>query len=73
MKINSEIKRARRSMGLSQGALARRLGVHTSLISHWELERRTPRRSNVQKLALEFPPLSVFLTMSEAQALLEKR
>jgi len=44
----------RRALGLSQRALARDLGVHSSTISRWERDRHRPCGSNRAKLIAKF-------------------
>lgn len=39
-----EIKSQRKAAGLSQAALAEKLGVTQGAVSAWETERATPRR-----------------------------
>ena len=43
---STPLRDSRKRVGLSQGELARRLGVDTSLISRWERATANPRLNN---------------------------
>ena len=45
-----EIRRIREGAGLSQRALARKLGVSVNSVSNWETNRTEPRRSSIKQL-----------------------
>jgi len=47
---NEDVKEIRNSTGLSQKALADKLGVSSAAVSHWETGRSAPRTSHVQRL-----------------------
>ena len=49
--IKNNIKKLRRSMDLSQRALAEIIGVNQNLISAWELGKSAPNEENVNDLA----------------------
>lgn len=59
------LRTVRLSQGLSQGALASRLGVSQPVVSKWESGRCAPVPATVERLA---HALGVTLTMSVAQA-----
>lgn len=50
-KIGEEIKKARKNAGLSQSALASKLGVSASLISQYETGVKKPKLQNICLLA----------------------
>ena len=67
----------RRALGLSQRALARDLGVHSSTISRWERAKHRPRGSNRAKLMAKFgavrPRLAIApCSLKEANAYVQK-
>ena len=45
-----EVRRIREAAGLSQRALARKLGVSVNSVSNWETGRTEPRRSSIKQL-----------------------
>ncbi len=49
-----QIKRTRKSKGLTQAELAERLGKSEMTIRRWESEERSPRMEEVQKIAQVF-------------------
>lgn len=49
--IGQKICRIRQSKGMTQANLAEKVGVITQQISEWENGRRTPKTSNIKKLA----------------------
>ncbi|UXA54444.1 helix-turn-helix domain-containing protein [Xanthomonas prunicola] len=52
--IAGRIKSARRALGISQGALANKLGVHRATIAHWEREGGfVPSVDNLRALSQE--------------------
>lgn len=53
MKIGQRIKESREDAGLSQGELARRLGVSQPSVSDWENCKSEPSIENMRALAVE--------------------
>lgn len=53
MKIGHRIKESRERKGVSQGELARRLGVSQPTISDWENGKTDPTVENMRTLAVE--------------------
>ena len=53
MKIGYRIKESREKKGVSQGELARRLGVSQPTISDWENGKTDPAVENMRTLAVE--------------------
>lgn len=53
MKIGQRIKESREYAGLSQGELARRLGVSQPSVSDWENCKSEPSVENMRALAVE--------------------
>lgn len=53
MKIGHRIKESRESKGISQGELARRLGVSQPSVSDWENIKSEPTVENMRALAVE--------------------
>ncbi|WP_233487967.1 helix-turn-helix transcriptional regulator [Xanthomonas oryzae] len=52
--VSGRIKFARKTLGLSQGSLAARLGVHRATIAHWERESGfVPSVENLSALSRE--------------------
>jgi transcriptional regulator with XRE-family HTH domain len=52
MNLAARIRRARRHVGLSQSALAQRLGVHRSCVGHWEgVSNANPRHDRLADVA----------------------
>lgn len=49
---SSEVRRIRQRLGLTQGALARRLGVHKVTVAKWEADMRSPGGTAVTLLRL---------------------
>lgn len=49
--IGGRITRARNAQGLSTAQLARRLGLRTTTLSHWESDRAEPRPNRLMMLA----------------------
>lgn len=52
--ISDNIKRLRENMGLSQAALARKLGVTRSSVNAWEMELSAPTAAYLVEIALLF-------------------
>lgn len=50
----TNIRNARLAQGISQGNLAKRLGVTTAAVSKWENGTRSPSRKHAEKLAEMF-------------------
>jgi len=50
-KLGKNLKRIRTAKKLSQGAIARKLGVHRAYISGIENGKRNPTLATIQKLA----------------------
>jgi transcriptional regulator with XRE-family HTH domain len=53
MKIGHRIRGSRESKGISQGELARRLGVSQPSVSDWENGKSEPSVDNLRALAVE--------------------
>lgn len=52
MNLANRIRRARKHVGLSQAALAKRLGVHRSCVGHWEgVNNANPRHDRLADVA----------------------
>ena len=52
MDLATRIRRARRNVGLSQAALAQKLGVHRSCVGHWEgVSKASPRHDRLADVA----------------------
>lgn len=49
-RLGDKIKTGRLKAKMKQIDLAKKLGVHFTQISHWELGRREPRISTVKKI-----------------------
>ncbi len=49
--IGGRITRARSALGLSSAQLARRLGIRTATLHHWESDRAEPRANRLMMLA----------------------
>ena len=49
--IGGRITRARNAMNLSTAQLARRLGIRTATLHHWESDRAEPRANRLMMLA----------------------
>ncbi len=56
--IGSRLKALRDSLGIDQGEMADRIGVHRSNLSRWELYHRPPTLANLSKILAAFPDLS---------------
>ena len=52
--ISDNIKRLRENMGLSQAALARKLGVTRASVNAWEMELSSPTASYLVEMARLF-------------------
>ena len=52
--ISDNIKKLRESMGLSQAALARKLGVTRASVNAWEMELSSPTAAYLVEMALLF-------------------
>ena len=50
MRFCQTLKAARNGHSLTQAELAKRAGLHTNAISHFESGRRTPSLANIYKL-----------------------
>lgn len=50
--LASNIRTARLSIGLSQTALARRIGTTPAAVSQWEAGRRTPSATRLRSLCM---------------------
>ena len=50
-KLGDKIKQARKAQGLTQQALADRLGVHRSTVANYELTRRRPSLEELKEVA----------------------
>jgi ribosome-binding protein aMBF1 (putative translation factor) len=67
--IAANIRRGRHSAGLSQEALAERLGIRVQEVSRWENAHRTPSWSALGELASALEqPLSAFLVVHDEDA-----
>jgi transcriptional regulator with XRE-family HTH domain len=49
--FGDRVAAAREAVGLSQGQLARRIGVKTQTVAAWEADRSEPRANRLQMLA----------------------
>ena len=52
--ISDTIRRLRENMGLSQAALARKLGISRASVNAWEMELSAPTAQYIVELALLF-------------------
>lgn len=50
-RLGEKIRQRRLKKGLSQGGLAKKIGLPAAVISHWETGLRVPRLSNLEKIA----------------------
>ena len=67
--IGKKIQRAREELGLSQEALASRLGYTQAALSNYELGKRRLYLANIEQIARELNrPLSYFLEDSAVRA-----
>jgi transcriptional regulator with XRE-family HTH domain len=66
--IGHHIRRLRRDHALTQGALAKRLGVNSSYIGPLEKGLKTPSLSTLERLSTEFSvPVYSFFFLDEAE------
>ena len=68
--MSHKIRSFRVSAGLSQSALARRVGVSVRTVNYWEHGKRRPRGENIQALAaaLRMTPRSLLRALADQDA-----
>lgn len=68
--VASRIRDARRSLGLTQEELARRIGVSRSAIAQWETDRTGQVRANLARVAVVLGVSVGYLLTGESQGTL---
>jgi transcriptional regulator with XRE-family HTH domain len=71
--LGSAIRNARVRADLSQGEVARRLGISQGTISFWEHDVETPTLDNLIKLLAEFPDLLGDIRVHRVEAIRQLR